>query len=90
MPNKLARLGRIQWLLVFEAARMAHGHLMDVTSPQDRRKVQDILKRTKGMPQNLTERDKAELKRIAGKLDLGRLARDLGPSLLRGRGRRRS
>lgn len=84
--SKIARLRRVPWLLLFEAARATHGHLMDVTSPSDRRRVREILRRSKGMPQNLTEREREDLRRIAGKVDLKSLAGSLVPSIV---GRRR-
>jgi hypothetical protein len=88
MP-RLTRLRRLPWLLVFEAARVTGGHLMQVTSPADRRRLREMLKSSKGLPQNLTERDRADLRRIARQLDPGGLARELGPSLLSGRRRHR-
>jgi hypothetical protein len=80
---------RIPWLLVFEGARMAHGHLMSVTSPQDRHKLTEMLRRTKGDFRHLTDRDKADLKRIGAQLDLGGFVREAGPRMVFGRGRRR-
>lgn len=81
---------RVPWLLLFEAARLAHGHLMEVTSPQDRRLLADIVRRTHGDPRRLSARDKDELKRIAGKLELFSFAKSAGPRLvIGGRLRRR-
>ena len=83
---------KVPWLLLFEAARLAHGHLMEVTSPEDRARLSEIVRRTKGRPQRLTAADKADLKRIGGKLDLGMFLRSAGPRMLlgsRGRGRGR-
>ena len=48
-----------------------------------------IARRTKGDVRKLTERDKAELKRIAQELNVAMLARNLAPSATRlRRGRR--
>lgn len=80
---------KVPWLLVFEAARMAHGHLMEVTSPQDRSRLTEMVRRTKGRPQRLTERDKAELRRIGSQLELGGFLRSAGPRMLLGGKRRR-
>lgn len=87
--SKLARLRRVPWLLVFEAARLTHGHIMDATSPADRRRVMQLVRRTKGNPRALTDGERAELKAIAGKIELKQLATSLGPSLLAGRHRHR-
>ncbi len=75
---------KVPWLLLFEAARLAHGHLMEVTSPADRGKIAEMVRRTKGRPQRLTDRDRAELKRIGGKLELGSFLRSAGPRMLVG------
>lgn len=77
------------WLLLFEAARLTRGHVMEVTSPADRRRLAEMLRTSKGMPQKLTERDRADLRRIASQLDLKRLAISVGPRVIAGRGRRR-
>lgn len=87
MLSKLRR--RVPWLMVFEAARLAHGHLMEVTSPQDRALLSEMVRRTHGNPRALTTRDKAELKRIGAKLELFGFARSAGPRLLLGRKRKR-
>lgn len=87
LPPMLGTIRRkVPWLMVFEAARMAHGHLMEVTSPQDRAAVAAMVRRTKGRPQALTEREKGELKRIGGQLDLFRFVRSAGPRMVLGRG----
>lgn len=75
---------KVPWILVFEAARMAHGHLMEVTSPQDRALLGDMVRRTHGDPRRLSARDKDELRRIGGKLELFGFARSAGPRLIIG------
>jgi DNA-binding CsgD family transcriptional regulator len=77
------------WLLVFEIARGLHSHVMDTLSPTERRRVAQILRTSKGNPANVTPREREELRRLAGKLDLKRLGRDLAPRLVAGRKRRR-
>ena len=80
---------KVSWLLLFEVARMGYGHLQEVTSPDDRRRVMDIVRRSKGRPQNLTAVDKDELRRIGGQLELGRFLRSAGPAVLFSRRLRR-
>jgi hypothetical protein len=82
---KLSPFRRVPWLMLFEVARMTHGHVMDATSPADRRKVMALVKRTKGDPRKLTAADRAELKRIAAKLDLKQIALGMAPRMLRGK-----
>jgi len=86
---RFARLRAVPWLLLFEVARGVQSHVMETLSPADRRRVAEILRTSKGNPQKVTPRERAELRRIAGKLDLKRLARDLVPAVARGRKRRR-
>jgi hypothetical protein len=82
---KLTSLKKVPWLLVFELARMTHGHVMDRTSPADRRKVMDAVRRSHGDPRRLTKRDRDELRAIAQKIDVKQLAGALSPSLMRHR-----
>ncbi|HWV87901.1 MAG TPA: hypothetical protein VNZ62_20800 [Capillimicrobium sp.] len=76
---KLVALRKVPWLLLFEAARVTHGHVMERTSPADRRRVMALVRRTKGNPLALTARERSELKAIAGKLQVGQLAGALSP-----------
>jgi len=84
---RFARLRAVPWLLLFEVARGVQSHVMETLSPADRRRVAEILRTSKGNPQKVTPRERAELRRIAGKLDLKRLARDLVPRVVAGRRR---
>ena len=85
---KLTRMRAVPWLLVFEAARTARSHFNEVTTPADRRRVSEILRTSKGDPRHVTPRERDELRRIATRLELGRLARDLVPIGARHRRRR--
>lgn len=86
---KLSSVKTVPWLILFEAARTTQHHVTEVTSTADRRKVRDILVRTKGLPHHLTAADKRDLKRIAGKIDLKALGGELTPTLLRSRSHKR-
>ena len=85
MAPKLSSVKKVPWLLVFELARMTHGHVMDRTSPADRRKVMDAVRRSHGDPRKLTKRDRDELRAVAAKLDVKQLVSALSPSLMRHR-----
>jgi hypothetical protein len=87
--SKISSVRRVPWLLVFELARMTHGHIMEATSPQDRRRVMEIIRRAHGDPRKISAGDKAELKGIAGKLDVKSLATGAAPALMRSRKLRR-
>lgn len=80
--SKVSSLRRVPWLLVFELARMTHGHIMDATSPAERRKVMDIVRRSHGDPRKISDRDKDDLKKIAAKLDVKSFVTAAAPSLM--------
>ena len=88
---KLTRIRALPWLLLFEAARTLHSHVMDDLSPRDRRRVAEILRSSHGNPLSVTAGQRAELKAIASKLDLKRVGQDLVPHFVQHarRGRRR-
>jgi hypothetical protein len=87
--GRLARVRAVPWLLVFEVARGVRSHVMDSLSPAERRRVGEILRRSKGNPTKITPREREELKRLAGKLDFRRLAQDLAPRVVGAQRRRR-
>src|SRR3954464_4308793 len=76
---------KVPWLMLFELARMAHGHVMEATSATDRKRVVAIVKRSHGDWRRLTVAEKADLKRIAGKIDLKQVALGVAPRALRGK-----
>jgi hypothetical protein len=89
MP-RLPVLRTLPWLALLDVARTTKAHLDDHLSEKDRKRVAAIARRTKGDVRQLTERDKADLKRIARELNLALLARNLVPAAGRmRRGRRR-
>ncbi|MEO6496427.1 MAG: hypothetical protein ABIO51_02970 [Solirubrobacteraceae bacterium] len=85
----LARVRTLPWLILFELARTTKSHLDEHLSESDRRRVSKIARTSKGDVRKLSERDKAELKRIARELNLTMLARNLAPAATRLRGGRR-
>lgn len=87
--SSLERFKAVPWLLLFEAARLTYTHVTDALPESDRRRAVMIVKRTKGRPQDLTDREREELKRMVRKLDLPGLLRTLGPTAVRARTLRR-
>ncbi|MFL5846529.1 MAG: hypothetical protein ACJ762_17730 [Solirubrobacteraceae bacterium] len=85
----LARVRTLPWLVLLELARTTKSHLDDNLSASDRKKVASIAKKSKGDVRKLSERDKAELKRIARDLNVALLARNVAPAVTRLRGGRR-
>lgn len=89
MPS-LVRIRTLPWLVLFELARTTKSHLEENLPPADRRRLGQVLRRTRGDFRLLTEREKQDLRRIARDVDLMGLAQSLAPSATRlRRGRRR-
>lgn len=82
LPVKAAPLA-----LLAQAAMVARDHWNDL-SPKDRAELTRLLRATGGRPGNLTTGEKADLKRLVGRLDLPGLGRNLAP-LAQKHGRRR-
>ena len=76
---KLTRLKMLPWLLLFEAARVLRSHLTEHLTPQDRRRVIEIVRRSKGDPRRVTAQERKDLRAIAASLDLLELGRDMLP-----------
>jgi hypothetical protein len=87
--TRLTRVRAVPWLLLFEVARGVRSHVMDTLSPAERRRVAEILRSSRGNPAKITPRERAELRRLAGKLDFKRLAQDLAPRMAGAQRRRR-
>jgi hypothetical protein len=87
--GRLTRVRAVPWLLVFEVARGVRSHVLDTLSPAERRRVGEILRKSRGNPTRITPREREELKRLAGKLDLRRLGQDLAPRIVGSQRRRR-
>jgi len=68
----------IPWMLVLEAAMVARDHWGRL-EPDDRRELARIVKRSKGLPQNLTAKDRRELMRLVRALDPVTAGRRLMP-----------
>ena len=85
----LLRFRTIPWLMLFEAARTMQSHLGEHLSPADRRRLADVVRRSKGDPRRVSSRERDDLRAIAGRLNLAALGRDLVPTIMRGRRWRR-
>jgi hypothetical protein len=86
------RLGRtpraIPWLLLLELGKLAREHWGKLT-PGEQAHLTALIRKSGGRPGNLTARDKADVKRLARKLDVPGLGRGLLPHAARLRGGRR-
>ncbi len=89
--SKLARVRAVPWFIVAQAALAANAHWKQL-EPGDRARLTQLLKRSKGLPANLSAKEREEVRLLIGRLDLATLGRELVPFAMRGarrRGRRR-
>jgi hypothetical protein len=86
MPSLLRRA--VPLLVVYEMARAAKDH-WDRLDPHDRNRLAALMRRSKGLPQNLTPSERDELRQLVRRLQLLRLGTALGGAAIAGRRRRR-
>ena len=77
----------IPWALALQALVVV-GRRVASLSSRDRNRLLDLLRESRGWPGRLGERDRAELRKLVGKLDMRSMARELVP-LARGTRRRK-
>jgi hypothetical protein len=84
----VARFRALPWLLLYELANVAHAQWQDLPAG-DRDKLTRLAVKSRGLPTNLTARERAEVKRILGRIDLQHVVRQVVPKALAGRARPR-
>jgi len=72
-------------VLLYELATVAGSEWRGLSS-SEREKLTRLVVKSRGWPSNLSRRERAEVKRIVGKVDLQRVAREIAPKVV-GRGR---
>jgi ParB-like chromosome segregation protein Spo0J len=85
----MPRLRPIPWLMALQAALTANEHWTEQLSASERTRLRRLLVKSKGLPRNLTDKDRAELKRLIRKLDLPAAGRKIVPFAMGARKRRR-
>jgi hypothetical protein len=84
---RLERVKALPWAVLLQGGALA-GKRWRTLSAKDRRRITDLIRRSRGVPGNLSVRERTELKRLIGKLDVKAAGRDL-LSLLSARRKRR-
>jgi hypothetical protein len=79
---------RIPLLIALELLMAGREH-WDTLNPEDRQRAGELLKKSKGDPRRLTPDERAQVRELARRLELGRLARAIAPIAWRGRRGRR-
>jgi hypothetical protein len=80
---------RIPWIVLFEAVIAARRRWRQL-HPDDRSRLTQLVRKSRGRPYQLTREERAEFRQIASRLDLVGLGRELMPlgrRLRRPRGR---
>lgn len=80
------KLGAIPWLALARGA-MIIGRRWTALSAKDRARLIELVRESRGRVGNLSVKQRLELRKLAGRLDLKGMVRDLLP-VLRGGGRR--
>jgi hypothetical protein len=83
------RLRPIPWLMALQAVMIANEHWTEQLSAAERARLKRLLAKSKGLPNNLTPKERAEVKRLVGKLDVPAAGRKLVPFAAGARRRRR-
>jgi hypothetical protein len=79
----------IWWLLVAGQVALATRRHLQKLAPDERRRLAEIVRSSRGRPSNVSKRERDELWRLMRKLDLGRLGRDVAGMAAGGRRRGR-
>jgi hypothetical protein len=89
------RLKAVPWAVLLQSGLVV-GRRVCSLSARDRSRLTSLLRSSRGWPGTLSERERAELRKLLGKLDPGGIARDLMPIVrrrrkgrLKGTGKRR-
>lgn len=84
----MPRLRPVPWMMVLELGRIAYDHWREMPAG-DRRRLGELLRRSKGRPTRLSAGERRELREIVRRVDVKSMGRDLLPSAGRARRRRR-
>lgn len=74
--SKLERVRALPWVALLQAGALAHKR-WHTLSRKDRERVTTLLRRSHGRLSNLSTRERMELRKLLGKVDLRASARDL-------------
>lgn len=85
----MPKLRPIPWLMVLQAGQVAAEHWNDNLTARERARLRKLLQKSRGLPTNLSDKERQEVKQLALKLDPVGAGRKLLPFAGRARGRRR-
>jgi hypothetical protein len=76
--SRLPARRAVQWTVLFDLVVVAREHWGKLT-PGERAHLSALLRKSRGRPGNLTARERADVRRLAAKLELPELGRRLAP-----------
>jgi hypothetical protein len=76
--NPLTATKGLPWALVLDVAVVVNSHWQGLKE-SERRRAAELIRKSKGNPRTLTKRERDELRKIADRLDVPGMARDLIP-----------
>jgi hypothetical protein len=86
--QRVARLRALPWAVLLRAGALI-GERWTSLSESERARIKRLVSGSRGRPGNLSSKERAELRKLIGKLDLGGVGRELVPMLRGRRGGRR-
>jgi hypothetical protein len=72
-----ARLRAVPWRLVLEIATVVVTRFRDDLTPQDRRALTELVRRSKGDPRRLSAAERRQILDVLRRIDLARMGRDV-------------
>lgn len=69
-PARVAGRKVLPWLILLELLRHTYAHLQEQLTPQERRRLGELLRHSHGRPSALSPRERGELQELASKLDI--------------------
>ena len=85
--SRRERLRTLPWTSIAQAGLVVGKRVSDL-SAKDRQRLMRLMRESRGWPGRLAPKERAELRKLLGKLDPKAISRELLP-LVRGRGRRK-
>ena len=76
MPN-LPAVRAVPWRFVLEVATLVYTRFRDDLPPKERRRLGQLVRKSKGDPRRLTQNERHELLELLKRLDVQRLGRDV-------------
>jgi len=85
--QRAARLRALPWAVLLRAGALI-GERWTSLSASERARITRLVRGSRGRPGNLSTKERAELRKLVGKLDLGGVVREMVPIVRGRRGRR--